>query len=89
MITAESEDEPFDENDRTEQAVLSLLVHIHPAQLSIDELVRSMTDRYDEFGSRDRIEIAVRGLEGAGLVHKHGAFVFATRAAVRSDELRP
>jgi hypothetical protein len=42
----------------------------------------------DDFARRDRIEIAVRALTGAGLLHAHGQFLFATRAAVRADELK-
>jgi hypothetical protein len=47
-----------------------------------------MTDRPDDFARRDAIDNAVRDLVGAGLVHRHGPFVFAARAAVRFDELR-
>jgi hypothetical protein len=75
------------EDDQTQQAVLAILLHFHPAHLSVDELAREMTDRPDEFGPRDAIDNAVRDLVGAGLLHRHGPFVFATRAAVRFDEL--
>jgi hypothetical protein len=37
---------------------------------------------------RDVVENAIRDLVGAGPAHRHGAFVFATRAAVRFDELQ-
>jgi hypothetical protein len=42
----------------------------------------------DEFSPRDGVERAIRDLVGAGLAHRHGPFVFATRAAVRADELK-
>ena len=74
--------------DMAEQAVLSILLDAHPGQRSIEEIVREMTDRPDEFSARDAINNALRDLVGAGLVHRHGAFVFATRAAVRFEELR-
>jgi hypothetical protein len=67
--------------------MLSLLLEEHPAQLSVDEVVREMTDRPDDFAARDLVEIAVRSLVGSGLAHRHGTFVFATRAAVRFDQL--
>ena len=41
-----------------------------------------------EFGERDRIDNAIRDLVGAGLLHRHGPFVFATHAAVRLNELK-
>jgi Fe2+ or Zn2+ uptake regulation protein len=76
------------DEERAEQAVLALLLEVHPAQLSIDEVVRELSDRPDDFAARDRIRNVVRDLAAAGLVHRHGAFVFASRAAVRFDELQ-
>jgi hypothetical protein len=76
------------DHDQIQQAALATLLDAHPAQLAVDELVRELTDRPDEFGPRDAIENAVRDLVGAGLVHRHGTFVFPTRAAVRFDELQ-
>jgi hypothetical protein len=74
--------------DITEQAVLAVLLDAHPAQRSVEEVVREMTDRPDEFAARDAVLNAIRDLTGAGLLHRHGPFVFATRAAVRFDELQ-
>lgn len=79
---------PSHEEDLAQQAVLAVLLDAHPAQRSIEELVRELTDRPDEFGERDRIENAIRDLVGAGLLHRHGSFVFATHAAVRLNELK-
>jgi hypothetical protein len=73
--------------ERIEQAVLSLLLEEHPAQLSVDEVVRELTDRPDDFAARDLIDVALRALVGSGLVHRNGSFVFATHAAVRFDQL--
>ena len=83
-------EEPMRRSDeeQAEQAVLALLLDVHPAQLSIDEVVREMTDEPDEFAPRDRVSNALRDLAAAGLVHRHGAFVFASRAAVRFEDLR-
>jgi hypothetical protein len=75
------------EQDRRQGSVLAVVLDAHPAQLSIDELVRELTENPDEFGPRDAIHIAVRELVGAGLLHRHDAFVFATRAAVRFSDL--
>jgi hypothetical protein len=79
---------PASDEDKAEQAVLALLREVHPALLSLDEIARELTDRPDEFGPRDRVNNAVRDLVAAGLVHRHGAFAFASRAAVRFEELR-
>jgi hypothetical protein len=78
----------WSDEDRAEQSLLALLLEAHPALLSVDEIVREMTDRPDEFGERARVNNAVRDLVAAGLAHRHGPFVFASRAAVRSDELK-
>jgi hypothetical protein len=79
---------PRPAEERVQQAVLSLLLEAHPAQRSMDEILREMTDEPEDFAVRDLIDNAVRDLVGAGLAHRHGAFVFATRAAVRFDELQ-
>jgi hypothetical protein len=79
---------PTHEDDLAQRAVLAILLDAHPAWRSTEEIVRELTDRPEEFGERDRIENAIRDLVGAGLLHRHGPFVFTTRAAVRFDELR-
>ena len=55
---------------------------------STDEIVRELTDGPEELRDRDGIENAIRDLVGAGLLHRHGPFVFATHAAVRLNELK-
>ena len=78
---------PSHEEDLAQQAVLAILLDAHPAQRSIEELVRELAQDPAEFGERDRVENAIRDLVGAGLLHRHGPFVFATHAAVRLNEL--
>lgn len=73
--------------DMAQQAVLAILLEAHPGQRSVEEVIREMTDRPDDFAARDAVDNAIRDLVGAGLLHRHGAFVFATHAAVRFDEL--
>jgi hypothetical protein len=80
--------QPRHEDDLAQQSVLAILLDAHPAQRATEEIVRELADRPDEFAERDRIENAIRDLVGAGLLHRHGSFVFASRAAVRFDELR-
>ena len=74
--------------DMAQQAILAILLEAHPGQRSVEEVVREVTDRPDEFVACDAVENAIRALVGAGLLHRQGPFVFATRAAVRFDELR-
>jgi hypothetical protein len=87
-MTAHDELSVAERDAMTQQAVLSVLLDAHPGQRSVEEVVREMTDRPDEFPARDAINNAIRDLVGAGLLHRHGSFVFATRAAVHFDELR-
>jgi hypothetical protein len=75
------------DEDVAQQSVLAVLLDAHPGQRSLDEVVLELTGGRDEFGERDLIENAIRELVGAGLLHRHGAFLFATRAAARFDEL--
>jgi hypothetical protein len=76
------------EDDLLESALLAILLDAHPAQRSEDELVRELTADHDDFARRDAVANAIRDLVAAGLAHRHGRFLFATRAAVRFDELR-
>jgi hypothetical protein len=55
----------------TQQAVLVAVIDLHPAQVTVSELVRQMIRAPDEFGERDRIERAVFDLAGMGLLHRH------------------
>jgi hypothetical protein len=79
--------DPSHDHDLATHAVLNVLLTAHPAQRSTEELVRELTVHPNDFAERDRIENAIRDLVGAGLAHRHGDFVFATRAAVRFDEV--
>lgn len=71
-----------------ESAVLETLLLRHPAQLSLDELVREVARDPDHPVESDRVLNAVRDLSRSGLLHRSDRFVFASRAAVRSHELR-
>ncbi|HEX8083325.1 MAG TPA: hypothetical protein VF529_03485 [Solirubrobacteraceae bacterium] len=73
-------DEPAAQ-DVLEHGVLHEVLVRHPAQLTFDELVRAMGE--PSFLVQD----AVTQLVADGLLHRHGDFVLATRAAVRFDEL--
>lgn len=75
------------EDAAIEAAVLQQLLALHPAQITLEELVREMTGTEPGFAERDAIDRAVRDLSAAGLLHRHEAFVLPTRAAVRLSEL--
>jgi hypothetical protein len=65
---------------RTEQTVLTLLLSDGQSIWSVEELV-------SEIGRRLDVVDSVAALQAAGLVHRCHDFVFATRAALRFDEL--
>ncbi len=46
-----------------------------------------MSETPEDPGERDDVEQAVRDLAAAGLLHRSGAFVLPTRAALRFEEL--
>lgn len=75
------------EDAATEAAVLLRLLDLHPAQLTLAELVRDVGGESAEFRQRDAVERAVRELTGAGLLHRQGEFVLPTRAALRFSQL--
>jgi hypothetical protein len=76
------------EDERVEEAVLSHLLGLYPAQLTISELVREMTVASPIFVVVDQVERSIRELIRAGLVHRNGDFLLASRAAVRSEEIK-
>ena len=73
-------DEPAAQ-DILEHALLHEVLARHPAQLTFEELVRALGEE------RFLVADAVAALAGDGLLHRHGDFIVASRAAVRSDEL--
>ncbi len=70
-----------------ESAVLQRVLEVHPARLTIAELIRELAGEEVEFGTRDAIERAARDLSGVGLVHLVDEFVTPTRAALRYSDL--
>jgi HD-like signal output (HDOD) protein len=67
--------------ETNEGAILELLLgSIEHRIWSVDELAR-------EVGSPITARDAISGLYTAGLVHRFGEFVFATRAAVHHDQI--
>jgi hypothetical protein len=64
----------------TQRAVLSLVLHEHPALLAAEEVER-------EIGAGDSTERAMRDLTGVGLLRREGASVLPTRAALHFDRL--
>ena len=65
---------------RTEQTILTLVLSGGQRIWSVEELV-------SEIGRRLDVVDSVAALQAASLVHRCHDFVFATRAALRFDEL--
>ena len=76
-----------DEDMTMESAVLQRVVAVHPARLTMPELIRELAGEEADFGSRDAVERAARDLSGVGLVHIADDFVTPTYAALRYTEL--
>jgi len=75
------------EDAAVEATVLRQLLLIHPAQVTLEELIVDVAADPDSFAERDAIERAVRDLARSGLVHRNGEFAIPSRAALRFDEL--
>ena len=67
-------------DDATDQAIMGLLLIDHLGLWSVGEVVREMGDEL-------RAQDGLARLVGAGLIHRLGEFVFATRAADRAAAL--
>jgi hypothetical protein len=87
MSEADDSWTPAAEDAATESAVLQQVLDFHPVQVTVVELVREIAGESTSFAERDAVERAVRDLAGAGLIHRHDAFVSPTRAALRFSEL--
>ncbi|HET7574624.1 MAG TPA: hypothetical protein VFJ99_05865 [Solirubrobacterales bacterium] len=74
------------EDRTTESAALQYVLALHPGAITVEELGREL-GAGDGFAGRDAAERAVRDLCAAGLLHRSGPLVQASRAALRFDEL--
>jgi hypothetical protein len=75
------------EEDRCyRQAVLTLLLDLHPSQLSAQELNRELAPE-GRFAEIDAVRRAVDFLVGVGLLRRSGTSVLPTRAALVFEEL--
>jgi hypothetical protein len=70
-----------DEEAQAEWAVLNLLIDQDEQRpRSEDEIIRERGNRVDALDAIDR-------LHSAGLIHRNGGFLFATRAAIRFSQI--
>jgi DNA-binding IclR family transcriptional regulator len=70
-----------EEDAAIESALLQQVLALHPAAVTLDELIRELGEELDD------VERAVRDLVAAGLLHRSDALVLPSRAALRFDEL--
>ena len=78
---------PAAEDATVEAAVLWQLLDLHPAQLSVAELLRELAGDGDCFAQRDAVGRAIRDLAAAGLLHRSGELLLPSRAALRFEQL--
>jgi hypothetical protein len=78
---------PAKEDGKVESAILALLLAEYPAQLTVPELTLAMNSEPLDFAEADAVDRAVGELVGAGLLHRHGAFVLPSRAALYFSRL--
>lgn len=78
-----------DPNARRQSDVLRLLLNEYPALLSVEEVVAELTEPgVDGFDERDGYMRAIDGLTRSGLLHRHGDFVWPSRAGTSARVLR-
>jgi HD-like signal output (HDOD) protein len=80
-----------DAEDALDYALLDLLIDVHPGLWSLHELTRSLTSSAQTTASGEppvhETEDAIERLYAAGLIHRVGNYVFATRAAHTAQRL--
>lgn len=79
--TCGPESRPVDKDAQYRNDVLRHLLIAYPAAFSVDEVVSELTDPDDGFSERDDVLRAIRDLTCSRLLHQHGSFVWAARAA--------
>lgn len=73
--------DPRAESEKAERGILFLLLNSEQQRpWSVNEVAR-------EYGDRMTAIDALANLNGIGLIHRMGDFVFATRAAIRFDQI--
>jgi hypothetical protein len=77
----------FLEDLQLQRVVLDFLISCFPEQLTLDELTRELATDPTAFSERDAISNAVRDVAGAGLIHRHGHFLFPSHAALEAHRL--
>lgn len=74
--------------DRRDQSVvLTHVLALHPAHLTVAELIREVIAGSDSFEQQDRYERAAHDLAAAGLLHISGGLIVPTRAALLFNSL--
>lgn len=68
-------------DEETDSGVMTTLVQSYPALMTPEEIRRELHEK------RRRITDSLHRLESTGLIHRTGAFVFATRAAYHAGKL--
>jgi hypothetical protein len=80
-----------DAEDTLDAALLDLLIHDYPGLWSLAELTRSLTSSSQTVDTGEppahETEDAIERLYAAGLLHRIGSYVFATRAAHNAQRL--
>ncbi|HVD86200.1 MAG TPA: hypothetical protein VNB59_02225 [Solirubrobacterales bacterium] len=74
------------DDEAVQAAMLRQLFDLHPARLTIAELIRELAGERPGFAERDAVERAMRDLEATGLLHRGDDFVTPSRAALRLSE---
>jgi hypothetical protein len=81
------EPSPARKDEIIEAAVLTQVIALHPAQLTILELALRMEGECEDFAARDAVARAVRELSRDGLLHCDCRRIWPSRAALRFDAL--
>ncbi len=78
---------PAQEDEIIERSILTQVLVLHPAQLSILELALRMDRDCEDFAQKDAVERAVRELSRDGLLACDCRRISPSRAALRFEEL--
>jgi hypothetical protein len=69
------------------QAVLEVIIELHPDHLTAAELVWKVAVDPENHHERETVKLAVRDLQGSGLIRSVGDTLAPTHAALRAAEI--
>jgi hypothetical protein len=85
--SSRSEPSAVQQDRNVESAVLAIVIERHPTRVAVADVVEEMMSVANAPGRSEAVERSIDELARVGLLHRRGALIEPTRAALRMVEL--